>query len=208
MTPRQVYNTISHYIGGRDTIICDLHSACSPIKGMGYMCAGTTSTVHVIDSDSVKIKADVERGVESRKSVDAVVSSPSGSYFCFVELKSWGLLLAHNGDERRIRKQAHKYKSDLPEKLAKSLEICKQVTRDNTVFNDCRVIYILITDIPVGINDSAILSIDSALTALAGTSSNLNKLCNQLSTGVMAGIPNVETRYWECRRFDAELSRL
>ena len=55
---------------------------------------------------------------------------------------------------------------------------------------------------------SGLSSIDSALTALAGTSSDLNKLCNRLSKDIMANMPKIETRYWKCRRFDAELSRL
>lgn len=55
---------------------------------------------------------------------------------------------------------------------------------------------------------SGLSSIDSALTALAGTSSDLNKLCNRLSKDIMTNMPKIETRYWECRRFDAELSRL
>ena len=38
MTPKQIYNHIYHYIGNQDTIICNLHSACSPIKGKNYIC--------------------------------------------------------------------------------------------------------------------------------------------------------------------------
>ena len=72
-----------------------------------------------------------------------------------------------------------------------------------------QIVYILITDIPVNSNlNSGISSINSALSALAGTSSNLNVLCNQLSRNIMNNIPKVETRYWECRSFDNELSNL
>ncbi len=46
------------------------------------------------------------------------------------------------------------------------------------------------------------------LAALAGISSDLRELCNSLSQGVMDGITAVETRYWECRNFDKELSVL
>lgn len=54
-------------------------------------------------------------GIESRKSVDALTESPTGSYLCFVELKSWDLLLSNKGTEKSIRKQAQKYESDLPQ---------------------------------------------------------------------------------------------
>lgn len=207
MTPKQVYNSIYHYMGNQTTIICNLHSACSPLKG--YMCFKPQSNIPVIDFDSVKTKADIEDGIKSRKSVDAVVYSPSNAFFCFVEMKSWDLFLKHNGNEANIREQAKKYESDLPEKLTKSIEICKQITGDNSTFDDCHIVYILITDIPVKLDkDSAISSIDSKLMALAGTSSNLNVLCNQLSRDIMNNIPRVETRYWECRDFDRQLSAL
>lgn len=209
MTPKQIYDSIYHYVSNRNTTICDLHSACSPSKGKKYMCVESKSKIRVIDFDSVKIMADIECGIESRKSVDAVVDSPSNSFFCFIEMKSWELLLAHHRSEASIRKQVQKYESDLPEKLVKSIEICKQITNNDSIFDDCQIVYILITDISVETNkDSGILSIDSALTALAGSSSNLNMLCNQLSWGVMNNMSKVETRYWECRNFDVELSRL
>lgn len=209
MTPRQLYDSIHKYIGNQHTIICDLHSACSSIKGKQYMCTKPKSNTQVVDFDTVKTKADIECGIESRKSVDAIVSSPSDSFFCFIEMKSWELLLTHQGNETNIRKQARKYESDLPEKLARSIEICKQITHDHSVFNNCRILYILITDIPVKSDkNSGISSIDSALTALAGSSSNLNMLCNQLSENIMNNISKVETRYWECRQFDLELSNL
>lgn len=209
MTPKQVYDSICHYVEGQNTIICNLHSACSPFQGKSYMCTGQKSQISVIDFDSVKTKADIDSGIESRKSVDAVVHSPSNTFFCFVEMKSWDLLLTHNGNEANIRKQAKKYESDLPKKLADSIEICKQITGDNSILDNCHIVYILITDIPVNSNlNSGISSINSALSALAGTSSNLNVLCNQLSRNIMNNIPKVETRYWECRSFDNELSNL
>lgn len=208
MTPRQIYDSLYQYIGKSD-VICDLHSACSPVKGRKYMCVESKSGTRVIDFDSVKTRADIESCIESRKSVDAVVASPSNSVFCFIEMKSWNLLLTHNGNESGIRRQARKYESDLPEKLYRSIEICKQVTHDNSIFDDCHIIYILITDIPVKFSkDSGISSIESNLAALAGTSSNLNMLCNQLSKNIMDNIPKIETRYWECRNFDTELSCL
>ena len=173
------------------------------------MCKKEGSKVKIIDFDSVKEQADIEKGIESRKSVDSVVATPSDSYFCFVELKSWQLLLTYKGDEKSIRKQAKNYESDLPRKLTDSIEICKQITNDVGVFDNCKIIYILLTDIPNQKNQmSGISNIDAKLTALAGTSSNLNLLCNQLSQNIMDNIPKVETRYWECSNFDVELSKL
>lgn len=72
MTPRQLYDSIYRYVENQNIIICDLHSACSPVKDKSYMCAKAGSQVRVIDFDAVKTKADIESGLESRKSVDAV----------------------------------------------------------------------------------------------------------------------------------------
>ena len=110
MTPKQVYDSIYHYMGNQTTIICNLHSACSPLKG--YKCFKPQSNIPVIDFDPVKTKADIEDGIKSRKSVDAVVYSPSNAFFCFVEMKSWDLFLKHNGNEANIREQAKKYESE------------------------------------------------------------------------------------------------
>lgn len=207
MTPSEIYNIISEYIGRHDSVvICDLHSACAPRKGKMFLCQNGGSNVRVIDFDSVKTKADIALGIESRKSVDGIADAPSGSVFCFIEMKSWELLLSNNVTEAKIKKQARKYESDLPRKLADSIEICKQIGQDDSIFDNCRIVFILLTDISV--KDDGISSIDTALSALAGSSSNLNLLCNQLSTDIMKNIPQVETRYWECRDFDKRISLL
>ncbi|MBD5355702.1 MAG: hypothetical protein HDR88_01685 [Bacteroides sp.] len=62
------------------------------------------------------------------------------------------------------------------------------------------------TDISVENNGLDALNAD--LSALAGISSNLICLCNKLSRDIMNSIPNIETRYWECRNFDEEMTRL
>lgn len=84
--------------------------------------------------------------------------------------------------------------------------ICKEITHDGDVFDDCKIIYILLTDISV--EDDGIMAFNSDLTALAGISSDLRELCNTLSRGVMDCIDIVETRYWECRNLDRNLSML
>lgn len=160
----------------------------------------------MIDFDDVKTKVDAALGVESRKSVDALTVSPSTLCLCFIELKSWELLLAHKGTERKIRKQAEKYSSDLPVKLSDSIKICEEVTCSDEAFYGCDIIYILLTDISV--EEDGICAFSTDLNALAGTSSNLKELCNSLSKGIMDGIAEVETRYWECRDFDSKMSSL
>lgn len=206
MTSSEIYNRIKGYLAGCDTVICNLHSACAPSKRKVYMCSIAGSKTDVIDFDTVKKEADKTMGIESRKSVDALTESPTGSYLCFVELKSWDLLLSNKGTEKSIRKQAQKYESDLPQKLADSISICKQICKDNSAFDDCRIVFILLSDI--SLEEDGLADIHSNLTALAGSSSNLKILCNQLSAHIMDGIPDVETHYWECREFDEKLSGL
>lgn len=206
MTPDQLYNIISKYSGSHNSVICDLHSACSPLKGKKYMCGDIGSKKTVIDFDAVKTKADKERGIESRKSVDAVTNTSSGKYLCFIELKSWDLLLTNKGTENKIRKQASKYESDLPQKLTDSISICKQICKDESAFDNCKIVFILVTDISV--EKDGLADIQANLSALAGSSSNLKKLCNELSSKIMDDIQGVETRYWNCRDLDSNLGKL
>lgn len=206
MTPSELYGKISKYLGTCDKKICDLHSACSPDKGKKYMCVTPASATLVIDFDKVKEKADRTKGIESRKSVDAVKNTDSGNYFCFIELKSWQLLILHKGNEKKIEKQADKYASDLPVKFMHSMEICKEICGDENALDGCNLIYILVSD--TSPEKDGLADINASLTALAGTSSNLNKLCDKLSSDIMKGIPNVETRYWKCREFDSEFASL
>lgn len=206
MTPLDIYNQVYAFSGLPTTIICDLHSACSPKKKKSYLCTHAGSKTPVIDFDEVKIRADVAQGLESRKSVDALTVSSSSTFLCFIELKSWELLITYNGSEKNVRNQVVKYSSDLPTKLSDSMEICEEITNNPDAFDSCKIIYILLTDISVA--DDGISAFSSDLMALAGTSSNLKELCNSLSQGVMDGITTVETRYWECRSFDKNISIL
>lgn len=56
MTPSEIYDKIKRYTEGCETIICNLHSACSPTKGKTYMCTSQGSKTLVIDFDTVKLK--------------------------------------------------------------------------------------------------------------------------------------------------------
>lgn len=206
MTPDEIYRIACEYIGGEKTVICNLHSACSPEEGKPYLCKTANSRTPVIDFDSVKTKADKEKGIESRKSVDALSCSASGKYICFIELKSWELFLTYNGKESKVRKQTEKYKSDLPEKLKDSIEICKEISGNEDIFEGCVIVFILVTDITP--ERDGLSSFYSSMSALAGSSSDLRLLCDRLSEGIMKGIPSVETRYWHCRDFDRKINGL
>lgn len=208
MTPFEIYDKVLAFATTPTTIICNLHSACSPQKGKIYLCIQAGSETPVIDFDEIKVQADAARGLGSmsRKSVDALAVTPSSNFLCFIELKSWELLIKHHGTEENIRAQANKYSSDLPIKLSDSIQICKEITHDSNVFSGCNMLYILVSDISVA--DDGIMAFNSDLTALAGTSSNLKELCNKLTQGIMNNITSVETRYWECRNFDRELFSL
>ncbi len=206
MTPSQIYDKLHAYAGSNDTLICKLHSACSPADGRRFLCGSAGSRTSVIDFDTVKTKADKERSIESRKSVDAVARPMDDRCLCFVELKSWNLLLSERGTERGVRRHLKRYESDLPKKLSDSMDICHQILGGASTLNGCRIIYILATDISVV--DDGLASLNSNLAALAGSASDLKKLCNRLSANVMEGISHVETRYWECREFDDKISEL
>lgn len=201
MTPLEIYNSIKNYIG-KDNIICNLHSAC---KNSKYLCEQIASNKNVLDFDAVSHKWCKDKCISDIKSVDAITNSFSNNYLCFIELKSWKLFLKHNQSESAIYNQADKYESDLPNKLQESIELCKEITNKNSTFNNCNIVFILLTDISV---EDGISSIDSALTALAGTASNLKTLCNKKSKDVLDKISNIETRYWECKEFDEKIAKL
>jgi hypothetical protein len=206
MTSSEIYDKVSAFAGMPVTIICDLHSACSPAKRKSYLCLSAGSKTKVVDFDKVKTQADIAKGLKARKSVDALTVSPSKRFLCFIELKSWELLLTYSGTEDSIRRQVAGYSSDLPLKLDYSIQICKEITGIPDTFSDCEILYILLTDISVA--DNGIMAFNSDLTALAGTSSKLKQLCNSLSQGVMSGISTVETRYWECRNLDSNMANI
>lgn len=201
MTPLEIYNSINNYIN-KDNVICNLHSAC---KNNNYLCGQILSNKNVLDFDAISHKWCKEKSIPAFKSVDAVTNSVSNNYFCFIELKSWKLFLKYNQNESDIYKQAKKYESDLPNKLQKSIELCKKITNEDSTFKDCSILFILLTDISA---EDGISSIDNNLTDLAGTASNLKKLCNQQSQDILNNISNIETRYWECKDFDTKLSKL
>ncbi|MDE7388262.1 MAG: hypothetical protein K2M97_03295 [Muribaculaceae bacterium] len=204
----EIYNQLVAYSGIPTTVICNLHSACEPEKNKNYLCSYPGSKTSVINFDKIKALADKAKGglKRTRKSVDALTVTPSGGFLCFVELKSWELVLMYNGTECSVRQKAAKYTSALPLKLSDSMNICEQITNNPDTFGGCRIMYILVTDISVA--DDGIMAFNSDLTALSGTSSNLKDLCNSLSQGIMNEIKTVETRYWECRSFDKNLSAL
>ncbi len=206
MTPSEIYPVIRAYSGDKVTVICNIHSACAPVKGKKYMCIIAGSKHPVIDFDFVRTEADKRKSVKSRKSVDAVALTPSQKTLCFVELKSWELLIKNKGTEEKVKKKASKYTSDLPLKLSDSISICQEIIGNSDAFNGCRMLYVLVTDISV--DDNGLDALNADLSALAGISSNLNILCNRLSKNIMNDIPNVETRYWECREFDGEMAKL
>lgn len=206
MTPAEIYHAISEFAERHHTVICEIHSACSPHKGLHPKCLPKGSNYPVIDFDSVEREADMKKSRPSRKSVDALALSPSQSFLCFIEMKSWQMLLARKGTEHKVRTQAEKYRSDLPAKLADSIDICSEISGANGSFDKCRMMYILLTDISV--ENEGLEALNADLSALAGISSNLASLCNRLSRDIMHGIPDVERRYWECRDFDREISTL
>lgn len=205
MTPKQIYSKISTYSGLYETTICNLHSACSPQKHKKYLCTPPASNIKVIDFDAVKTMADHELHIDARKSVDAITVSETEKYLCFIELKSWQLLLSHNGTEEAIRKKVQKYESDLPIKFNDSLNICCQICGDNALKKE-HVVYILVSDLQLENNALGVLN--ENLSALAGTSSNLQRLCSQLSNKLMDDIPEIKTLYCQCRELDTEITAL
>ena len=200
MKPDALFRRLTAYAAEPCTVVCNIHSVCTPSKNRTYLCGSPQSRVAVIDFDAVKARFDRMRAKGARKSVDAVALAPSGGCLCFVEMKSWELMLTNGATEGDIRRKAGKYESDLPRKLSDSLALCRQIAGSARAFDGCPVVYILLSDIAV--EHDALTAFCSDLAALSGTASNLRRLCNELSEEIMEGIGEVETHYWECRQFD------
>ena len=206
MRPSDIYLVIEDYSGRKPTTICRLHSACAPDKNRHFACGCEKSTYPVIDFDNVKYMHDKLPGKAVRKSVDALAVTPSESYLCFIELKSWQMLLDNYGTEAKIKHQAKGYETSLPKKLTDNIEICKEITGDPESMTDCDILYALVTDI--SIEEDGFKTFVSDMTELMETSFNLSQLCNSLSREIMENIPDIQTHYWECRNFDASISNL
>lgn len=206
MRPSEIYLVIEHYSGRKPTTICRLHSACAPDKKRNFACGCEKSTYPVIDFDKVKDQHDRYSGKAVRKSVDALAVTPSESYLCFIELKSWQMLLDNYGTEAKVKQQAKGYETSLPKKLTDSIEICKEITGDPESMTDCDILYALVTDI--SIEEDGFKTFVSDMTELMETPFNLSQLCNNLSRKIMQNIPDIQTRYWECRNFDTSISNL
>ena len=202
MTPDSLYDLLVAKCPVKETIVCDIHSACR----RQYQCACCSKHL-VLDFDA--IKTDFDRLFHKKhKSVDAVTLSGSQNKFCFIELKSWNLLLTYNSNKEQtaIHKQARKYESSLPDKLYDSMDICKELSSDPDLFGSVSAVYILVTDIDVC--HQPLESLVSNLNVLAGTSSDWIALCNTLSRGIMSNIKRVSTYYEHCEKLDILLATI
>ncbi len=206
MTPSEIYGAVAAFSSCPPKIICDINSACNPGKGRAYACVMAGSAHAVIDFDEVKKLADVAKGCGARKSVDGLALPPSRKLLCFIELKSWKMVLRNQASEQDIVRKAGKYESDLPGKLTRSLEMCKEIMGDENALDGCSIAYALVSDIVIDDNPFEMLVSD--LDGLAGTASDLRKLCNSLSAGIMGKIAGADAYYWDCRNFDKEIARL
>ncbi|MEZ3591737.1 MAG: hypothetical protein K1V84_11940 [Muribaculaceae bacterium] len=215
MSAEKIYTTVAAYLPDiATTNVCDLHSACSPVKHKTYMCEGKKGSRYpMIDFDRIKERYCKANSLKSIKSIDALALSPSKSRLCLIELKSWLMVLEPPVESKRspatptdVEAQTTKYSSALPTKLASSITLCREITDDPTLFTDLAIDYILVTDIDT--DTDAIEGLLSNLSALAGTGSKLIPLCNRLSRDIMSGITNADTHYWHCRDLDTKIQSL
>lgn len=202
MTPHDIIIYLATYSPGSRSIVCEINSGC---KGY-YLCGTPKSSTEVLNFDKIKEKFQDEAKIPYSKSVDAVCATPQNTRLCFIEMKSWEMFLRYNNDEKAVEKQSEKYGADLPDKLSSSITLCNQILSPDKPFDNCRLSYILLTDIDTETN--GIASINENLAMLTGTASNLKDLCNRYSQSIMDGIDGVDTHYWCCRDFDDHIANL
>lgn len=172
-----------------------------PCPQSKFFC-GTESKLHAINFDAVKERYCSHKQLSSLSSVDAVMHK--SDLFLFVEIKSWRnfeqyfIEPADSEAERRrkIEEKAKKFK--LKKKVEESMTICCDVFKDEHLFDDMPVLYVLLTDI-----DTVVDPLDRFRARLGTLSYKAVNMLN-FNDASVAELKKVGmgARYVCCREFD------
>ena len=199
----RLYQRLKHYASLQPTTVCMLHEAESaiPCPRSGVFC-GTESRIPVINFDAVKEHYCAQNRISSMASVDAVMHK--NDLFLFVEIKSWKNFEQYQikpTDNAVVRKQkieekAKKFK--LKKKVEASMVICNEMSKEKHLFDNKRVLYVLMTDI-----DTVIDPMDrfrARLGLLSYKAVNMLHF-NDASVAELKTV-GIDARYVYCRKFD------
>lgn len=199
----RLYQRLKHYASLQPTTVCMLHEAAPGIScPQSSVFCGTESHNSAINFDAVKEYYCRQRHIRSMASVDAVMHK--SDLFLFVEIKSWKNFEQYQikpTDSEAVRKQkiedkAKKFK--LKKKVESSMAICSELSKDTHLFDNMRVLYVLMTDI-----DTVVDPMDRFRARLGSLS---YKAVNMLhfNDASMSELKTVgmDVRYVFCRKFD------
>ena len=205
----RLYERVGKYASLSPTTICWLHEAepKKPCPVSSFFC-GADSVIPALNFDAVKEAYCNKTKTPSVPSVDAVLYK--GKRFLFVEIKSWQNFERHQlepGDSQtdirqKIMAQAQGFK--LKPKVEKSMEICRNISKDKHLFNKMPVTYVLVTDVDT-ITDP-LARFKGRLRALAYKSVYI-PLFTSASTAELSTVA-MNVRYVFCRNFDVFYNEL
>lgn len=197
MDAKGIYQLVlSTYPTTGEFSVCDLHKPCKST----HRCAIVVPS-NLIDFDKVEI--EVDKGKNSRPSVDAIAAA--GNKFCFIELKGWAEYLKWNTPTEEDIKQQASY--NLLGKYETSKEICKSIAGDTAVFDSIPEVFVLVTDIDV--QTQGIENFQFNLMALAVTGSDWQTFCNKsLSEELNKQITTVPKFYVDCKHLMSKLREI
>lgn len=194
---------LMRYASLTPTSVCMLHEAepKTPCPQSKYFC-GMESSILAINFDAVKERYCTQNHLSSLSSVDAVMHNRD--LLLFVEIKSWKNFEQYQikptdseADRRRkIEEKAKKFK--LKKKVEESMTICCDVAKDKNLFDNLRVLYVLMTDI-----DTVVDPLDRFRARLGTLSYKAVNMLHFNDTSV-AELKKVgmSARYVYCRQFD------
>lgn len=199
-----LFERVGRYASLTPTTVCRLHEAepHTPCPNSTHFC-GTESSILAINFDAVKEAYCNKNRIGSVSSVDAVMYK--GARFLFVEIKSWQNFERYQikpGDsqadiQQKIADKAAGFK--LKPKVEKSMEICRNISHNEHLFDKMPVTYVLVTDVDTVADPLA--RFRGRLRALAYKSVFI-PLYSSASITQLAAV-GMDVRYVFCRKFDS-----
>lgn len=184
------------------TYICDIDKICLKEKRCSH-----TPKQEIIDFDYIQHQYDKALKRQSTPSVDAITYLKQNGKFCFIELKGWDKFLFGGYQEISLESiQQTVRKHNLKGKLENSIQTCKEITENETLFEKIPFCYILITDIAINKNPLQLLA--ENLTSLSQSSSNWGDICNSLMQDKLNKTGDIEKYYTYCKDFEDLLDQI
>lgn len=204
MTPLEVYNAISKYLGVSISNICDVRTQC-----LQYTTCSNKSTTPVLDFDKAAHTYQKAEGIKNTpQAVDAIAIDRLQTLLVLIEKKTWGQFFEYlptsekkNPLDAALEKVAT---YDLKGKYESTRSICEQITSNPYLFNELPHVFVFLTEFsdtdPMG-------GFPGMMSELAFTSSSVDYKIQRPVVDEMrkhlTTVPCMNSRYLNCMELDA-----